>query len=375
MRNKFTTLVAAFAVVAGLVAVSTPAQAADPQALAGKGSSFAFNMLDNCKGSYTTNTATYTSTGSGTGRTEYQAGNIQWAASDAALTAATDSTKSNAGSYVNVPLLGGPIVFAYSAVGVGDGLQLTPQIVSGIFKGTITMWNADEIKAVNSKIKLPKKPIKIAYRAAGSGTTQNLTNWLKQSVPASWASVPAGGTNDLNIALGGSATTKTGTVYDKASLMPASAQTFATSALLSAQIEDNSNWFGYFDLSDALTADVGIAKLQNAAGAFVAPTAAAAAKFLNAQSPITADGPTNGTLSIDFTKVVPGAYQLSILTYGIAPKFTGTGKSSDAKKLAVQDWFNYLVKTCVPAKAATLGYVALGGALKTSALNQIKTIG
>ena len=85
---------------------------------------------------------------------------------------------------------------------------------------------------------------------------------------------------------------------------------------------------------------------------------------------------TNGTLNIDFTKVVTGAYQLSIVTYGLAPRNAAyPTKSTNASKLAVQDWFNYLVKTCVPAKAATLGYVPLGSSLKTAVLNQIKQIG
>jgi len=350
MRNKLTTLVAALAVVAGLV-VSTPAQAAGVS-IAGKGSSFANNMMQACTAAYTTNTATYTSTGSGTGRTEFAAGNVQWAASDAVYTSGYPTS-----SYVTVPLLGGPVVFAYSAVGVGDGLQLTPEIVSGILKGTITRWDDAAIKAINTKIKLPKKAIKVAYRASGSGTTSNLTNYLSQTV-GGW--LP--NNNNLQTAAGGTLAT--------------GATSFSTSALLAAYIEDNSNAFGYFDLSDATTADVGIAKLKNAAGAFVAPTASAAAKFINAQTPVTGGtDATNGTLTIDFTKVVPGAYQLSIVTYGLAPRFSGTGKSTDATKLAVQDWFNYLIKTCVPAKAATLGYVPLGGALKTSALNQIKTIG
>jgi hypothetical protein len=66
------------------------------------------------------------------------------------------------------------------------------------------------------------------------------------------------------------------------------------------------------------------------------------------------------------------------LTYGIAPRFTPTAAvkvSTSASKLAVGDFFKYVVSSCIPAKAASLGYVALGGKLKTNALNQIKTIG
>jgi len=246
-------------------------------------------------------------------------------------------------------------------------------VISGIFKGTITKWNDPAIKALNSKIKLPNKSIKVAYRASGSGTTANLTSYLSQTV-GGWTA----NSKDLVASAGGSGS------------FASNSTSFATSQLLASYIEDNSNAFGYFDLSDALTADVGIAKLQNAAGAFVMPTASAAGKFLNSQNVLSGSSDAlNGTLGFvsngatvlgpDFTKVIPGAYQLSIVTYGLAPRFDNGGnpkaRSTDATKLAVQDFFNYVVKTCVPAKAATLGYVPLGSALKTSVLAQIKNIG
>ncbi|MEN9288007.1 MAG: hypothetical protein RLZ88_677, partial [Actinomycetota bacterium] len=41
---------------------------------------------------------------------------------------------------------------------------------------------------------------------------------------------------------------------------------------------------------------------------------------------------------------------------------------------AVKDFANYVVKSCAPAKAADLGYVALTGALKSSALMLIGSI-
>lgn len=353
MRNKVTTIAAAIAVVAGLLA-SVPAQAAGVS-LAGKGSSFANGMLQACAAAYTKNDVTYTSTGSGTGRSEFAAGNVQWAATDAVYTSGFPTK-----SYVTIPVFGGPVAFAYSAVGVGDGLQLTPQIISGILKGTITRWDDAAIKAQNTKVKLPKKAIKVAYRASGSGTTSNLTNYLAQTVGSDqWIAKD----NDLVRAAKGS--------------FASNSTSFANSQLLAAYIEDNSNAFGYFDLSDAVTADVAIAKLQNAAGKFVAPTASAASRFINAQTPITGGtDATNGTLNIDFTKNISGAYQLSIVTYVLAPRNASyPAKSTDATNLAVQDWLTYMVSTCVPAKAATLGYVPLGSSLKTAVLKQIKTVG
>jgi len=367
MRNKLMTVIAAVAVVAGVI-ISAPANAAGVS-IAGKGSSFANGMLQACAAAYTTNTVSYTSTGSGTGRTEFAAGNVPWAASDGQYTTAPLPGF----NYTTVPLFGGPVAFVYSAVGVGDGLNLNAAIVSGIFKGTITKWNDAAIKALNTKVKLPNKSIKVAYRASGSGTTANLTSYLNQTV-GGWLA----NNKDLVASAGGSGSFATNST------------SFATSQLLAAYVEDNSNAFGYFDLSDAMTSDVGIAKLQNAAGTFVMPTAAAAGKFLNAQTIITGSTDAlNGTLGFtsngslvlgpDFTKNIAGAYQLSIVTYGLAPRFDNGGntkvKSTDATKLAVQDFFNYVVKTCVPQKAALLGYVPLGATLKTAVLNQIKNIG
>ena len=353
MLKKFMTAVASAAVVAGVL-LAVPAQAAGVS-IAGKGSSFANGMLQACAAGYTVNNASYTSTGSGTGRTEFAAGNIQWGATDTPYTSGFPSS-----SYVTVPLFGGPVAFVYSAIGVGDGLNLTPQIVSGILKGDITRWDDAAIKALNTRVKLPKKAIKVAYRASGSGTNSNLTNYLGQTV-GGWTK----SSSDMVSAAGGS------------SSFASNSTAFANSQLLAAYVEDNSNAFGYFDLSDAVTADVAIAKLKNAAGTFVAPTASAAGRFLNAQTPVKGENDaTDGTLRIDFTKSVSGAYQLSILTYGLAPRNAAyPTKSTNATKLAVQNWFTYVVSTCAPAKAAKLGYVPLGGALKTSALAQIKTIG
>lgn len=339
---KLFTRILSIAISIGLVTSITPAYAGE--SLAGKGSSFAYGALSVCSANYTTDSVSYTSTGSGTGRTEFAAKNIEWAASDAAYTSNYPNF-----DYVTFPLLGGPIAFAYSAVGVGDGLNLTPQIVSGILKGTITRWDDTAIKTLNPRIKLPKKIIKVAYRTSGSGTNTNLTNYLRQTV---------GGWNlssDINSASGGVAS---------------GATSFANSQLLASYIEDNSNAFGYFDLSDAITADVAIAKLRNAAGSFVAPTASAAGKFINAQS-VNADG----TITIDFNKVVSGAYQLSIVTYGLAPKRPASQKVSTGKGLAIQKWFTYVVNTCMPSKAAVLGYAPLGSSVKTKTLTIIKSIG
>jgi phosphate transport system substrate-binding protein len=355
MFKKIISIAASAAVVAGVL-MAAPAQAAG-QSIKGSGSSFANNAMQACLSSYAVlpagNTVTYSSTGSGTGRTNFAAGTYDFGASDSAYSSGFPTS-----TYTTVPLLGGPVVFAYTAAGVSDGLNLTAQNVSDIFKGQITMWNDSRIKANNAKIKLPNKTIKVFYRSGSSGTSENLTNYLAQNLPG------AGWTKNSTFSSANTGLVGTG---------------FSTSAALAAQLEDSLNGFGYFDYSDAINSDVAIAKLQNVAGAFIAPSPASAAKFLNVQTVNTGGtDATNGTVTINFTKSVAGAYQLSILTYGLAPRFVPTAGqkvSTDAKKLAVGDFFKYIVTSCMNTNATRLGYVALGGALKTSALNQIKYIG
>ena len=401
MRNRFLTTVVAAAAVSALV-FTTPAHATG-LTLAGGGSSFDNNAMQACLSSYNTDTVTYDSQSSGVGRAGLVSGTYSWAGSDGTYA----STDAQPASYVTVPMLGGPIVFAYSVPTAGDGLQLTPKVISEILKGEILSWADPQIAALNPKLRLPnasangyikavsgpgtgtynkvisskgvvsyvkaspantgnydysdKYKIKVAYRASGSGTTANLTNYLSQTSGEPWIA----SSKDLQA----SAKTSNGT------FAPVSTS-FSTSSDLASYVEDTTWSFGYFDLSDSLSADVSLAKLQNAAGAFVAPTASAAAKFLAAQTIITGqDQRTNGTVAIDFTKVVPGAYQASIVSYLIAPAYTGAGKSTNAKNLAIGAWAKYVVSTCMPAQGAGLGYVALTGALKASALAQIKTIG
>ena len=360
MQKKFVATAAAFAVLSGLLFTGSSAQAAS--SLSGKGSSFAANAITYCAAHYdpaSGDTVTYTSTGSGTGRTEFAAGNVQFAVADGGYTSGYPTSR-----YVNVPLLGGPVVFAYNKTkkAIPTGLRLSATLVSKILKGTIKKWNDPLILAQNKGKKFPNATINVYYRTSGSGTTANLTTYLYQSLGGAnsgWLN----NNKDLMAAAGGT--------------LAATAKAKSTSAVIADLVESDKYGFGYFDLSDAASSNVNAASLRNANGEYVAPTAAAAVKFLNAQTTIKdatntlAGDATDGILSIDFAKKVPGAYQLSIVTYGIAKRGTATSGND----FAVKGFFKYVVNTCMPAYAASHGYVALTGALKNTALSQINAIG
>lgn len=52
-----------------------------------------------------------------------------------------------------------------------DGLNLTPEVLAGIFLGKIGSWNAPEIRAINKHVRLPDEKIVVVHRSDGSGTT------------------------------------------------------------------------------------------------------------------------------------------------------------------------------------------------------------
>lgn len=66
----------------------------------------------------------------------------------------------------------------------GD-VQLTGEVLAGIFGRKILFWNDPAIAAVNPGIRLPKTAIVVIVREDGSGTTYNFTDYLSNVSP-SW---------------------------------------------------------------------------------------------------------------------------------------------------------------------------------------------
>jgi phosphate transport system substrate-binding protein len=358
------TLIAGLSAAALAVAVAaTPAHAAT--AITGAGSTFANNLMQHAAASYPSDDGvTYGSVGSGKGRTNFQNGTTNFAVSDTAF--GSSDTKPTNGTYLFAPIVGGPVVFAYNKTYKFKGtdkkwhsmpanLKITPQVVSAILRGEITSWQDAQIKALNPKAVLPNHSIDVFYRTAGSGTTTNLTNYLNQTVgSSSWV---AGGKNDLSAA----------SVGNKVRGIAK-----ANSALLSAAVQKDAYAFGYFDLSDAVTAPVNKFALKNAAGQFILPSVSAGQLFLASQKQAqdSTDSNKDGIVTLDFTKSVKGAYQLTILTYALAKK-----GGTDAASTAVENFFQYIVtNNGIAAWNKSHGYVPLPAELQAFAHGQIAQI-
>jgi phosphate transport system substrate-binding protein len=118
----------------------------------------------------------YDGVGSGEGIKRFLAEQVDFGASDAALSDA-DLAKVGRRGAVMVPMTAGLVVLAYNLPGVPE-LRLSREAVTGIFSGQIRSWDDPRIQAGNPTIRLPKKSVTPVVRHDSSGTTFVLTNHL-----------------------------------------------------------------------------------------------------------------------------------------------------------------------------------------------------
>jgi phosphate transport system substrate-binding protein len=130
----------------------------------------------------------YNPTGSGAGRDQFIAKQVDFAGSDSALAKeqiqkAADRCGGNPAW--NLPLVFGPVALAYNLEGV-DKLVVNGDVLAKIFSGQIKKWNDPAIAALNSGVTLPDTDVKPVYRSDSSGTTDNFQKYLAAAAPQSW---------------------------------------------------------------------------------------------------------------------------------------------------------------------------------------------
>ncbi len=139
-------------------------------------------------------TINYDPVGSGGGREQFLAGGTDFGGSDAALDEEElplAEERCGDGGLIEVPLYISPIAVAFNLPGV-ETLNLSPEVIAGIFKQEITQWNAPEIAADNPEATLPDLAITPVNRADDSGTTENFTEYLAAAAPEVWTEEPDG---------------------------------------------------------------------------------------------------------------------------------------------------------------------------------------
>ena len=344
-------ILASTAVALSTVAMAAPARAAEN--IPSGGASFPYVFISQCAADFNASqsnfTVQYTSTGSGTGKGNFAKGTF--------ATAMTDSKYSSGEptwSWEYIPAIGGaitvPINLKNAKTGrtLGSSIQLKQVTLAKIFSGNITTWNHPEIKKDNPRIatSLPATPITISYRSDASGTTNNFLQYLNAWAPSIFPKVQ----DDMGTAFPGGKP-------------PANSVAGKGNSGVMANILAKEGTLGYVDLGDAK--GYPSARIQNAKGEFIAPSSSSAAKNLANQT----DVGSNGLVALNYKVAVSGAYPIAIFSYALA-RTDGKGPNG----LGVRQFWDYTLAKCGPSRAASLGYVPVGGKVLAKARELVQSI-
>jgi phosphate transport system substrate-binding protein len=285
--------------------------------------------------------------GSGAGVTQFEAGTVDFAGSDFALTA-TDQPKADArckaGSAIDLPLAPGPIAVGYNLPGV-PSLNLSAATLARIFGGKIVKWNDAAIAADNPGVTLPATGIQTFHRSDSSGTSYNFTNYLANEARTDWTF----GANKQWPGPGGQG--------DKGS------------ALVSQDVKKTEGGIGYFELSYATQQSIPYAKVSNAAGKFVELTPQNTTNFLSKATVVGKKGDL--ALNFDYTNADSDAYPNVLVTYEVV-----CSKGNDPAKLAaLKDFLSYAASTAGQTAIGSQGYVPLPENIRTQVVSAVNLLG
>jgi phosphate transport system substrate-binding protein len=105
--------------------------------------------------------------------------------------------------------------------------------------------------------------------------------------------------------------------------------------------------------SYAVSHNLGVAAIENAAGNYQLPDAAGTAAFLSA-----ATASADGKLTFNYNTTDPGAYVLGIVSYALVDT-----AAKGANATAVKSFLQYVLSPACPTSAPTLGYTTITGNL------------
>jgi len=238
-----------FVVGVGALAIATTAAAAD---ISGAGATFPAPVYAKWAEAYKAQTGVglnYQAIGSGGGIKQIKAKTVDFGASDKPL---KPDELAAAGLY-QFPTVVGGVVPVMNLPGIAPGqIKLTGAVLGDIFLGKITRWNAPEIAALNKGVNLPATPITVVHRSDGSGTSFLFTSYLAMK-NSEWASkVGASDSVQWPTGLGGKGNDG-----------------------VAAFVKQTAGSIGYVEYAYAKQNHSTFASMQNKAGKFVQPTAAA----------------------------------------------------------------------------------------------------
>ena len=315
--------------------------------LAGSGSTFVQPFFTKAFYTYSSKNQgvqiNYQGVGSGAGISAFQAGTVNFAASDVPMSA-SDLAKVPAasGPVIQIPDILGGVTVSYNLPGVTKRLKLDGPTIAGIFSGTIKTWNASQIAALNPGVTLPAHAITPEVRADSSGTTYIFTDYLTSANPTAWT-------------LGAS----------KTIAWPSTAEQTPKNSGVASSILSTPYSIGYVELSYAIQNKMNYAAVKNSAGVYAVPSPTTVAADADQKTSVT---------STDFSIVnQAGATSYPIAGYSWSILLQKqTSATTGAQVVKVLDWTTHTGGG--QDLAAGLHYVALPPAVQNQNRTQLLTV-
>lgn len=194
-------------------------------------------------------TLSYEPVGSGEGVRRLIGGEVDFGASDAAM---SDEEMARVDRGVKlIPATAGIIVVAYNLKGVQGTLMLPRDLYVGIFSGEVRRWDDPRIRQANPGLTLPGLDIILVTRTDSSGTTFAFTNHLS-AVSKTWRDQGPG--------------------VGKLVKWPINSMSARGNEGVAGRIKITEGAVGYVEYGYAQRAGLAMALLENRAGRFIAPS-------------------------------------------------------------------------------------------------------
>jgi phosphate transport system substrate-binding protein len=225
------------------------AQAAD---ITGAGATFPYPIYAKWAEAYKSKTKVglnYQSIGSGGGIKQIKAKTVDFGASDMPL----KGKDLSAIGLTQFPTVMGGVVPVYHLPGIKAGaIKFSGPLLADIYMGKVKKWNDPAITKINPGVKLPNRAITVVHRSDGSGTTFIYTNYLSKVSPEWKEKVGNSTAVQWPTGIGGKGNEG-----------------------VAAFVQKSVGAIGYVEYAYALQNKLTYGQLQNKAGKFVKPDAAA----------------------------------------------------------------------------------------------------
>ena len=282
----------------------------------------------------------YAAVGSEEGVRRFLSGQADFGATDMPLS--EQQLNVRGGQVLQIATMVGAVVPIYNLKGTANELNLTPEVLAGIFMGRIARWNAPEIRAINKYARLPDEAIAVIHRSDGSGTTFAWTEYLSK-VSAEWRS---------NLGMG---TTVRWPVGDGA----------VGNEGVATAVRKRANSIGYVEFLYALHHELDFAAVRNASGEYVKAdldSVTHAAK--------TVEVPRNDQFGRSITNAVgKRVYPIATLTWLLVP----LEGHDQAKTAALRDLLRWML-TDGQRQCEGLGYARLPAEFANRELQSLEAL-